>query len=201
MIDSTNPRIMATNIRELGARPAGTSVEGNPSGSGYTTLLTKLKVGTNKYKLPADVKANPEGEASGSLNKIGIGSGIYSVGGGSSAYSTTEAVVGKWIDGSDVYEKTYFVAAPTKGSNQTIEDSDLEDADIVISLTGTYKRYVDSSTVMTYAMNSSESGGDSSFLRVEMPAGGKTGVLYKISTANTAQDLVIVIRYTKKSES
>ena len=87
MIDSTNPRIIADNIKKLwekvnGIVP-GTVVEGNPSGSGFNTLLTKIKIGSSKYKLPPNVEANPEGEASGSLSKIGIGSGVYSIAGGS----------------------------------------------------------------------------------------------------------------------
>lgn len=83
MIDSTNPRILANHIRKLWAKVngivPGTEVEGNPSGSGFNTLLTKIKIGSHKYKLPADVAANPEGEATGSLTKLGIGSGIYSI--------------------------------------------------------------------------------------------------------------------------
>lgn len=110
MIDSTNPRILANNIRKLFAKVnsivPGTVVEGNPSGSGFNTLLTKIKIGSNKYKLPADVTANPEGEAIGSLSKLGIGSGIYSVGASLPDYSTTEYLIGrKWIDNSDIYEK------------------------------------------------------------------------------------------------
>lgn len=80
MIDSTNPRILANNIRKLFSKISDIpSVEGNPSGSGYNTLLTKLKIGNIKYKLPKDVTVNPEGEASGALNKLGVGSAIYSV--------------------------------------------------------------------------------------------------------------------------
>ena len=51
MIDSTNPRILADNIRALFKRPVGTQVEGNPSGSGYSNLLTKIKIGSTKYKI------------------------------------------------------------------------------------------------------------------------------------------------------
>lgn len=51
MIDSTNPRVMANNIRALHGRPVGTVVEANASGNGYTTSLAKLKVGDSKYKV------------------------------------------------------------------------------------------------------------------------------------------------------
>lgn len=123
MIDSTNPRILANHIKKLWAKVngivPGTEVEGNPSGSGFNTLLTKIKIGSHKYKLPADVTANPEGEATGSLTKLGIGSGIYSVSGGSSGhtYSTTEQETGdKWLNNEDIYEKTIYNAGGTSGS-------------------------------------------------------------------------------------
>lgn len=83
MIDSTNPRILADNVRNLFKKISGMNVEGNPSGSGYNTLLTKLKIGSSKYKLPKDVTANPETEATGSLTKLKVGDSVYSVGSGS----------------------------------------------------------------------------------------------------------------------
>lgn len=55
------------------------------------------------------VIANPAGSATDTLNKLQVGSTIYDVpsGGGSGHnYSTTEQIVGTWIDGSTVYEKT-----------------------------------------------------------------------------------------------
>lgn len=61
------------------------------------------------------VIANPPGAATDTLNKLQVGSTIYSVsgGGGSSHnYSLNEQVVGTWVDGSTVYEKT-FVFTPT----------------------------------------------------------------------------------------
>lgn len=123
MIDSTNPRILANHIKKLWAKvntiTPGTVVEGNPSGSGFNTLLTKIKIGSHKYKLPADVTANPEGEATDALTKIGIGSDVLSVGGGASIpdYSSTEHLAGmKWVDGSDIYEKTIYNAGGSTGA-------------------------------------------------------------------------------------
>ena len=84
MIDSTNPRIMANAIKKLFSLTKGlVVVKGNPSGSGFNTLLTKLQIGSTKYKLPNQVIANPEDEASDALSKIKIGSDVFSVGGGS----------------------------------------------------------------------------------------------------------------------
>lgn len=57
------------------------------------------------------VIANPAGAATDTLNKLQVGSTIYDVpsGGGSSGhtYSTTEQIVGTWIDGKTIYERTY----------------------------------------------------------------------------------------------
>ena len=56
------------------------------------------------------VIANPAGAATDTLNKLQVGATIYDVpsGGGGSGhtYSETEQIVGTWIDGKTVYEKT-----------------------------------------------------------------------------------------------
>lgn len=56
------------------------------------------------------VIANPAGSATDTLNKLQVGSTIYNVptGGGGSGhtYSETEQIVGTWIDGKTVFEKT-----------------------------------------------------------------------------------------------
>ena len=82
MVDSTNPRIMANNIRELESKIVTNDVEGNPSGSGYNTLLTKMKIDGKKFKLPNQVEANPEGEATDDLEKVSIGGTIFALAGG-----------------------------------------------------------------------------------------------------------------------
>lgn len=57
-----------------------------------------------------EVIANPTGAATDTLNKLQVGATIYDVpsGGGGSGHtwSTTEHIVGTWIDGTTVYEKT-----------------------------------------------------------------------------------------------
>ena len=119
MIDSTNPRILANNIKKLFARinaiTPGTVVTGNPSGSGFNTLLTKIKIGDSKYRLPADVVANPEGEASGTLSKIGIGSAILNVG-SLPDYSETEFDTGRKYNNATVYGKIIPVEITATGS-------------------------------------------------------------------------------------
>ena len=119
MIDSTNPRSLADNIRillkKVNSIVPGTVVEGNPSGTGFNTLLTKIKIGSHKYKLPSDVVANPEGEATGSLSKIGIGDGIFSVE-SIPAYSDIKFDTGKRYDNKIVYG---IVIAGTMASAST----------------------------------------------------------------------------------
>lgn len=56
------------------------------------------------------VIANPPGAATDTLDKLQVGATIYDVpsGGGSSGhtYSATEQVIGVWLDGSTLYERT-----------------------------------------------------------------------------------------------
>ena len=109
MIDSTNIRIIADNIRhlfkEVDSIEPGTLVEGNPTGSGFNTLLTKIKIGSSKYKLPKDVTANPEGEATEDLTKLQIGSDIFGLGAGVTANPEGEATekLSKLRVGSDIF--------------------------------------------------------------------------------------------------
>ena len=129
MIDSTNIRIIADNIRHLFKKvnsiEPGTVVEGNPSGSGFNTLLTKIKIGSSKYKLPNQVNANPEGEATSNLTKLEIGSAIFGIPVGGIEYSTTEQKIGKWTDDSDLYSKTYIVDSNITNNGTTSIDSDM----------------------------------------------------------------------------
>ena len=77
--DSTNPRVIADNIKKLDARPF------------------------------AGVIANPEGEAVDSLEKIDINGEIYEISSYTPPqFSTDEFDTGKkWIDGSKIYGKIF----------------------------------------------------------------------------------------------
>ena len=85
MIDSTNPRIMADNIRKLS----------EASGSGGSTVVP-----------------NPEGEATGNLSSLGIDGSKYTIPVYSPPeYSTTEYDTGKkYVDGRSIYGKDIEVA-------------------------------------------------------------------------------------------
>ena len=55
------------------------------------------------------VIANPAGQATADLEKLQVSSTIYAIpsgGGGGQSYSTTEHIIGTWIDGSTLYEIT-----------------------------------------------------------------------------------------------
>lgn len=136
MIDSTNPRILANNIRKLFSKISRIpSVEGNPSGNGYNTLLTKLKIGSSKYKLPKDVTVNPEAEATGDLTKLEVGGVVYGIPSYTPpSYSTTEFDTGrKWIDSSPIYEKTIDKHAdPVAVSSNTWTVFDTSSTDIKV---------------------------------------------------------------------
>ena len=124
MIDSTNIRIIADNIRHLFKKvnsiEPGTVVQGNPSGSGFNTLLTKIKIGNSKYKLPAESIPNPEAEATDELTKLQIGETVYELGGGSDVdYSTTEQLTGKTWNGKPEYVKSFFGQSLSRGTGNS----------------------------------------------------------------------------------
>ncbi len=96
MIDSTNPRIMADNIRKLS----------EASGSGGSTVVP-----------------NPEGEATGDLSSLGIDGSKYTIPVYSPVdYSTSEVDTGiKWVDGSSIYRKTISFGEVAAASSKEVE--------------------------------------------------------------------------------
>ena len=120
-------------------------------------------------------------------------------GGSSSAYSTTEHEVGIYLDGTTkVYEKSYYVASPTKGANAIIQDADMAAVDQLVSIVGTFRRelagYVLLEPLDTYDVS------HFAFCRVikESSTPSEVGVVYYLSTSDTVKDLFITIRYTKE---
>lgn len=59
-------------------------------------------------------------------------------------YSTEEKIVGKWIDGRNIYEITYYNQNPNKSSfyNEYISSNLILNADIFIEISGTVKREI-----------------------------------------------------------
>jgi hypothetical protein len=74
-------------------------------------------------KASAPIQPNPTGTPTATLKKLGIEGTVFEVpsgGGGSSSginYSTTEQVIGTWIDGKPLYAKTIEVHNLVSGNN------------------------------------------------------------------------------------
>lgn len=107
------------------------------------TLVGTLTIdGVSHSLYCTEVEANPAGTATANLTKLGIGGTVYSItgsGGGSShTYSTTEQIVGTWIDGSDIFETTFDVTNPVAiGVNWTgVQSIVIANIDRVISVQG-----------------------------------------------------------------
>jgi hypothetical protein len=85
------------------------------------------------------VVANPSGTATAVLNKLQVASTIYRIPTGESAnnvYSEEEHVVGVWIDGKTVFEKTInFGAMPNRASKSV--NHNIADIDYIIDVRGT----------------------------------------------------------------
>ena len=90
--------------------------------SGTACTISRMQV----YEINAYVEGNPTGTATEDLSSIRIGNTIYDIpsGGGSSYnYSTTEHEIGTWIDGSPIYERTFYMGGscevPSSGWGNT----------------------------------------------------------------------------------
>lgn len=69
-----------------------------------------INIGGTSGGSGSSVVPNPQGTATDTLVKLGIEGTVYDfAGSGGHNYSTTEQVVGTWIDGKTLYEKTIAV--------------------------------------------------------------------------------------------
>ena len=118
-------------------------------------------------------------------------------------YSDEEREVGVWRDGKPLYQKSYYVASPTKNAETRITDNTIQTIDVCVSLYGTYKR-TSSSNIMTYTLNGREGSysDEDSFIRVDMPDSGNYGFTYYLQSVNsTITDLIFTIQYTKTTDT
>lgn len=114
-------------------------------------------------------------------------------------YSTDEKVIGTWIDGSTLYEKTYVYTDGNK--NKTIDISSLN-IGVLVECVGKFTRYAPyASAYIDYSFNTWESSSVNSVLRTD-----KTNNTYTIGyaiTLSNSQDTVpfaiVTVRYTKSS--
>lgn len=119
----------------------------------YVTI-DDLRAALSDYALKSeiiDVVANPSGAAAADLSKIKIGSDIYKIPDPLDHYSTDEHIVGTWLDGSTLYEKTIKKQNISSASSSTvlISSSELTGMNI-IEIGGSY---VSKTSNSTYAIN------------------------------------------------
>ena len=87
----------------------------------------------------SSVVPNPQGTATDTLTKLGIEGTIYDFAGGGSThnYSTTEQVVGAWVDGKTVYEKTFTTSNTIPfGSWGNLDDLTSLNIETVVNIEG-----------------------------------------------------------------
>lgn len=118
-------------------------------------------------------------------------------GGGSSdiEYSTTEQKIGKWIDGSDLYEKTVVLEAVTGGIKTLWTDASV----IIVEFNGLFKSRSANTVLSLYSRPN-----DASYKTCVTGLGNTTSNnIYADVDLGTSRsglfDLVLTIRYTKSA--
>lgn len=150
-------------------------------GATMTQVAAKVAEGTTFSNLQTTAK-----------NLVGaINEAAQSGGGSSHTYSTTEQVVGTWIDGRDVYEKTVYNAGGLSGD--FFVSHGISNLDRVISCQGSY-----------YDINPGTSGAIGVIPRIENNPFGiitftSTDIQMRIPTAFGARitEWYFIIRYVK----
>ena len=102
--------------------------------------------------------------AAGDEGKFLSGAGTWEDAGGLHVFSTDEQIIGTWIDGRPVYEKTFNVG--TLSSNNTNVNHNITDFERILSVTGSGCMYNFADTIplfmyMSSSMFSSINGADS----------------------------------------
>lgn len=190
MTDSTNPRVMADNIKILDKKIKAADVNANPEGEA-TGTLTKLGVDGSIYSIPqgTSVTANPEGEATETLTKLEVGTGIYSIPVYTPVdYSENEVNTGiKWIDGKTIYRKV-ITGNLTRGSWTTLTHGVSGN---IISVSG----FVSGNNLI-YGIQYYESA--SLYIATQVSA---TSVDCKVNFSSGDYTGTFIIEYTKTSET
>ena len=106
-------------------------------------------------------------------------------------YSTDEKVVGTWIDGKPLYQKTYTIASMSKDGHVDV-DTDIEYAFVVAK---TYRRSKNGIDVDDYWYNT----GDYANVRATVQD-NHTLRIVNCTSNSTLTDVVITIQYTKTTD-
>ena len=122
-----------------------------------------------------------------------LGGGGYSV-----DYSTTERKIGKWIDGKDLYEKTYNreITSPTSAYTEYISVTGLN----IVEIVKHYAHYLYNGT-WYYLIGDSLNDTNSRYIHLQYKSEG-LGTLALITNIGAVSEikLCFTIRYTKSEE-
>ena len=113
--------------------------------------IDSIPISGGSYVLPTASASTLGGVKVGTGLSID-GNGVLSAsggGGGSHTYSTTEQVVGTWIDGKPLYEKTIFIGNVARNNSASVS-SGVSDIDKVIELKGIGEQIADNSAWADY---------------------------------------------------
>lgn len=171
-----------TQVQTSGTKIATITVDSTP---------TDLYAPTPSAPTDVDVtQVLTSGTKIATISVDNVDTDLYAPAGGASQdYSTTERVVGKWIDGTtDVYEKVITSASASTGSSNIAHG--ITNLDKVVSLSGAcvysnkYLTLPYVSSTITYCI----SIGNIDSTNIEIDVG---------SSFNAVSDIVLIIRYTK----
>ena len=107
-------------------------------------------------------------------------------------YSTTEKVIGKWIDGKPIYQKTYSLTTPSTTNDVAIGSFD--SSCIVREMTG----FVEDTSTHTYLPIMFKYGDDSNnYITVYITA---SGIRCKVASGYTSKPVYLTVKYTKTTD-
>ena len=115
-------------------------------------------------------------------------------------YSTDEKMIGQWIDGKPVYQKTFGPKSITGSNNRTwhtIEDLSSYNVDQVVSAEGFY---IDSVGV-TKLLNAPDSSESGIMIGFNYPSGSKNLNVVVYGEGNESAQICITAKYTKTTDS
>ena len=105
-------------------------------------------------------------------------------------YSTDEHIIGTWIDGSTLYEKTFYSALPSSGGTQTVNIAHgISNLDIVVDR-----------SVSNFIRTGESVGTDgTSQYYTSIQSIDGTNITYKTTVDGAGRYVIITIRYTKSA--
>ena len=109
-------------------------------------------------------------------------------------YSTDEQVVGTWIDGSTIYEKTIVeknISYQTSSTDYILDT--ISNVDEVVEITGTI---TNSAKTIKHELPYINDTSKSTAVRFDVPSGN---ILLRSSDTWSSLDVIVTIRYTKSS--